>query len=48
MVSQQVLSNQGTNLSLPIDQLLAQSREKFAVQLEHYYIALDDGNAEGS
>lgn len=45
---QQVLANQGMNLSLPIDQLLAQMREKFAVQLEHYHIVLDDGNTEGS
>lgn len=43
-VPQQVLVNQGTNLSLPVDQLLAQMREKFAVQLEHYHIELDDGN----
>jgi hypothetical protein len=45
MVPQQVLANQGTNLALPIDQLLAQIREKFAVQLERYHIELDDGNA---
>ena len=41
-VPQQVLVIQGTNLSLPIDQLLAQIRERFAVQLEHYNIELSD------
>ncbi len=42
---QQVCVTQGTNLALPIDQLLAQIREKFAVQLERYHIELDDGNS---
>lgn len=44
-VPQQVLANQGTHLSLPVDQLLAQIREKFAVQLEHYQIEFDDGTS---
>jgi hypothetical protein len=44
-VPQQVCVTQGTNLALPIDQLLTQIREKFAVQLEHYQIELDDGTS---
>jgi hypothetical protein len=42
---QQVCVEQGVNLSLPINQLLVQIREKFGVQLEHYHIVLDDGNS---
>lgn len=42
---QQVCVTQGVNLALSIDQLLAQIREKCAVQLEHYHIVLDDGNS---
>lgn len=44
-VPQQVLANQGTNHALTIDQLFAQIREKFGLQLEHYHIILDGGNA---
>mgnify|MGYP001288034498 CR=1 FL=1 len=43
-VPQQVSVTPGVNLAIPIDQLLAQIREKFGVQLEHYHIVLDDGN----
>jgi hypothetical protein len=41
-VPQQVLIIQAINLPLPIDQLLAQIREHFSLQLEHYHIDLDD------
>ncbi|HEU5376791.1 MAG TPA: hypothetical protein VFV38_15250 [Ktedonobacteraceae bacterium] len=37
---------QGINLSLPVDQLLAQIRERFSDQLERYNIYLNDGHEE--
>jgi hypothetical protein len=36
-----------TNLPLPVDQLLAQVRERFSVQLERYNIDLDYDREEG-
>lgn len=35
-----------TNLPLPVDQLLAQIRERFSAQLAYYHIDVDDRHAE--
>ncbi len=46
-VSQEVLSMPSINLPLPVDQILALIRERFAAQLERYKIVLDDGHEAG-
>lgn len=46
-IPQQAVVVQGVNLALPIDQLLAQIRERFSDQLARYNIDLDDEEKEG-